>query len=608
MVQPFDCLSEQDKYNIRKYIYLYANCDCGSLDIVLREWNKSKRRLFHAFGNNLTIKKTITLPKKEAMMVEQISEIYNYKSIFTTSDILDFILLHFKEDFKDFYTDFLVFVFQKDDITTCEKKQIARLFRYSYVINGYITMKGFKLQNYSFSIHGKCKTMSTIQKCIKALGYSKLELFESWKNQINTLLSNRLLKANLVLSINPIDFITMSDNSCNWSSCMSWINKGCYNAGTIEMMNSNLAVVAYLEPEKKFSISLDEDNQLIIPNKSWRCLVFCHKDIILIGKSYPYYNEDLSKAVLAFMRETVKKSFNWTYQFEEQEYKDLIHYYKNAFLKELCIPNIKGKKKIIIYTKGMYNDFIEDTDSSYWCCRNVVKNGLRLCLSGKHTCMCCGDVINSSGERYNCSPDDIETNKICGHCRRTNKCPVCGIISWNSGFNKFKVCSKECAENALYFPGQKIVINKTEFLSCIDLHFFFFVRNHEISMKMRKIIENIENYYSEKIFNLRKSFLKNIFSDNGLIYGRDYLIKEIPDILCKKGIIIPPSFSTKILFGKPYRFSFFEYIKAYYYESIYFYTEDISKGYIIDSDTVKQLKITENIDYCSLGGEDECTA
>ena len=62
--QPIDSLTKQDRYNIRKYIYLYNNCNCGPLDIVLGEWNQAKRRLYHAFGNQLRVKKKIKIENK----------------------------------------------------------------------------------------------------------------------------------------------------------------------------------------------------------------------------------------------------------------------------------------------------------------------------------------------------------------------------------------------------------------------------------------------------------------------------------------------------------------------------------------------------------------
>lgn len=55
------------------------------------------------------------------------------------------------------------------------------------------------------------------------------------------------LEGKLCLSIHPLDYMTMSDNACDWSSCMSWQEDGCYRMGTVEMMNSPCVIVAYLE-------------------------------------------------------------------------------------------------------------------------------------------------------------------------------------------------------------------------------------------------------------------------------------------------------------------------------------------------------------------------
>ena len=89
------------------------------------------------------------------------------------------------------------------------------------------------------------------------------------------------------------------------------------------MMNSNVAAVAYLESNSEYALHLDETGEVYpIPNKSWRSLVFIHKDILLLGKQYPYFNEDLCFNVLDMMLDLVERNLNWNYRFINQEYRD----------------------------------------------------------------------------------------------------------------------------------------------------------------------------------------------------------------------------------------------------------------------------------------------
>lgn len=585
-LQPIDSLTEQDKYNFRKYLFLYANCNCGPIDVVLQEWNKSKRRLYRAFGNKLIIKKEITLPQIDSIFEKQLMDIYSFS-------IFESLTTHTLLNQNNFYADFMLHIMQYTDLSYIEKKCISELFRYKYIVKGYVDYS-FKLDNYSFSVRNGAKTIRTIQKCIKALGYKNIELFNKWRNDINTVNSNKILKANLVLSINPVDFITMSDNQCNWSSCMSWINDGCYHAGTIEMMNSNLAVVAYLEANKSFEIVLDEDNILNMSNKTWRSLIFCHKDIIIAGKSYPYYNEFISKEAIKFMRETVKKTLNWDYQFKEQLYGDIKNFHNNDFLKNACDPTYhSNRRKIIIYTKGMYNDFIEDTGSQYWCCRNCVKNGLRLCLSGKHTCMCCGKVINEDYEIFNSKPDDIGRIKICDDCKKDKKCPICGTINYSTD-NKYHLCTEECKKDALIFPGQNRVISKTEFLSYSDISVFIVCKNEEIENKLFCRVK--ENTYPS--FAITKEIELDAES-LGFIKGTDYIIKQIPQVYIDNFSSIGRGYYNKINIYNHCTYSsrnnivFSSYIKEK--KSFLFY-DNQSNGYVFSKIAKEMIRVMKEVD------------
>ena len=522
--QPIDSLTKQDRYNIRKYIYLYTNCNCGPLDIVLGEWNQAKKKLYHAFGNQLRVKKKIKIEKDNNSLSRELSNIYIPLHFYSNNDLTfqKNQVLNSKVLNSNFYYDFFLYVADYPNMSNEEKIKIMSMFKYKYIISGYLDIN-LKLEHYKFSVRKGAKTIRTIQKCIKALGYDNIELFNQWRNDINTINSNQLNEATLVLSINPIDFMTMSDNSCNWTSCMSWTSPGCHSAGTIEMMNSNLAVVAYLEPKKEFEIVLDENNKLIMPNKTWRSLLFCHKQIIIAGKSYPYYKKDISIAALDFMREIVENKFGWHYQFKNQLYKDVINFHGNYFLKNYCVPNYHGSKKIVAYTNGMYNDIIEDTDQEYWCCRNKTK-GLKLNLSGKNTCVCCG--VEILPDDYDYDDEYLGSEKICDDCS-DNKCPICNIIQYKTD-NKYNLCSDDCKKEAIVVDmGQKFIISRLDFLSKSEQKFFIFYRNEEI-------IESLKEKIKTDPFFFNRSYLE----DEQLFRGKDYVIIKVPTSLIKKNLFM----------------------------------------------------------------------
>ena len=110
--QPLDSLTPRDKYNIRKYIELYGKAECGPLDIVLDSWNKSKKRLYHAFGNQLRVKKKINIVRTEYMVESDLKHIY--KPIILNSHNLRWYANDANStQSDDFVFDFLTFISKK---------------------------------------------------------------------------------------------------------------------------------------------------------------------------------------------------------------------------------------------------------------------------------------------------------------------------------------------------------------------------------------------------------------------------------------------------------------------------------------------------------------
>lgn len=60
------------------------------------------------------------------------------------------------------------------------------------------------------------------------------EAFEQFRILHSRVLNDRMINADIVLSIHPLDYLTMSDNACDWESCMNWYQGGDYRLGTVE--------------------------------------------------------------------------------------------------------------------------------------------------------------------------------------------------------------------------------------------------------------------------------------------------------------------------------------------------------------------------------------
>lgn len=456
----FDYLTEEDKVILKEFIESYADVDNVSLKKVLQFWNRDKRKMFKVLGRKLRVKIPIDVESDYKLFINKLYETYQPPFGYAVDNQINH---PFITDFERFWSNKISNLEYWNK--TKSEEGVRELFKYDNIKNGYLN------RDYSFHktstdesliLPRGAKIMKSIQKMLKFAEYPKMDLFEQWRNDISNITTSKHIKANLVFSIHPLDFLTMSDNTCGWRSCMSWMNDGGYSSGPIEMMNSNMVIIAYLESNKDFIF-----NNHKLPNKTWRTLLYVHKDILLEGKCYPFYSKDVSTIVLDKLRELVYNNMKWKYQYINQTYTDMKPYHSNGYVRTKKDFR-SNQHKIIIYTNGMYNDVVKDSDWDYVCCRNWVPKTLRLCASGVCNCMCCGEPIMTQDEIDNCATDDdlviYGADKICGLCQKNHWCSCCQkytmtdklVVScwfyYNSGYQPVttsKIC-KKCLKEYFY--------------------------------------------------------------------------------------------------------------------------------------------------------------
>ena len=428
MIEPISLLTEEDRETITAYIKATVGKefdggkDVSSLDSVLADWNQNKRTLLKALGGQLRV----TIPTEQDMnftpFYKKIKTIYRENLAGSpAAGQIPFPQYFYRHLINDCSCTAYLSISKPAPFFISDARDIdyiCSLFRYDTIYNG-VTPRTYILQRSVLSEDGEVVIEKTLKipagmKIIKAIFkivhfyefYQYEDLQEKWRNAISDLQTQQHLKFNLTISIHPIDFMTMSDNAYGWTSCMSWENDGCYSSGTIEMLNSNIMAVAYLSNGNKDFY----DGR--IPNKAWRSLVYIHKKILVVGKNYPYRNDDITIDVLDFVRELVRKNLNWHYRFINQLYGDMrnsdssnhheISLYRHLYTKS------KTSKHIYLCTNNMYNDLAEDYDYPFYCCRNYVEHDMWISASGRLTCMYCGRQIYHSTGR----------DKLCHHCRR----------------------------------------------------------------------------------------------------------------------------------------------------------------------------------------------
>ena len=418
-----EVLTSNDKEIIENYIVQYGtggdeSSFCG-VDTYLSNWAAAKTKLYHLLGDNLIVKFPFKIEKDEAILIRQVEKLLNSHPFI--NELTDFFYKIIENNRNMDYES-------RDQIHKLSYKAkfyIENRIPYSFVIAGEPLQKPIKVQEGSKIIKVLAKLAAACPEI-----FSK-DNFEDFRRKHSQILNDKFISGNYCLSIHPMDFVTMSDNNERWTSCMSWVKNGCYRMGTVEMLNSNNVICAYVEAKKPFSFTNDNDETFEWNSKKWRQLFYVTKDIIVSGKPYPYASKEITFLGLNKLRELAQENMGWGYEFGPERYKDMKHI--NGYE---CMQNNKDwihfnqtlKNNILFDTNAMYNDMLNDSGTKYWCVRNKVKKNKVIRISGKTICACCGknDILN-----YNDYPEDYNDrfhntrDVVCTTCTYEHSCDRC---------------------------------------------------------------------------------------------------------------------------------------------------------------------------------------
>lgn len=382
-----ELLSQDEKNMFMSYVKAYAgrnsdNCYPNvSVEHLLRYWDTNKQKLFHAFGDKFILSKEIEFAQDHDELCNRMSTLVAESR--TSGGFM-----------QEYYERFVFGMDYRD----------SRRFS-SLICDENLVTNRFDGDTFTIDLpNGKKLTINEGCKVTRALGKIanafNMNGFERFRIDHSMAINHKITKGNLCISIHPLDFITMSDNECDWSSCMSWQEDGCYRRGTVEMMNSPIVAVAYLTSE----------SDMYMPggyrwnSKKWRELYVIDRDIITNILSYPYRNFNITKEVLRTIRGL----------FPEDAYtKDFCEYrpYNRTHIEPL-----DATISVEPHTYAMYNDFGSDTTFGYFnpeLCDGV----LDFVYSGDAVCMVCG-----KNEGYY----DGEGSLVCEDCEPVFRCCNCG--------------------------------------------------------------------------------------------------------------------------------------------------------------------------------------
>lgn len=105
----------------------------------------------------------------------------------------------------------------------------------------------------------------------------------------------------LYLSVDPRDFLTLSENNENWWSCQTL--DGDYRSGNLSYMVDNTTIIAYLASSRQQHLKCFPKN-ILWNSKKWRMLIHTDmKSCAYFNRPYPYESEDLLSEVNKLLHE-----------------------------------------------------------------------------------------------------------------------------------------------------------------------------------------------------------------------------------------------------------------------------------------------------------------
>lgn len=546
MMNLIDKLTKEDLENIQNYRKLFQISGGSFADALtpvesfLQDWSKSKGTLYKALGNcfrkSIPFSYTLSESEKEGRLLKVIEKYEDLRY-----EILDCV----EKKYKELLDTHLTLSLAKnvnvggwrdpslenkiDELMYCIKSIIGCCFNYDRLYQNRIKLdyiyfklnKRNELKEYRLSYDMKpFRVLNTIIEAYITDEEKRKEISEKVEQyRIDVSKVNNEDRANIeiVFSIHPLDFMSMSDNDINsWQSCMNWHDNGCYRVGTVEMMTSNNVICAYM-PNKtldardlynnmsknnEYRRSYDCYDYIKTPvpyfDKSWRCLFYVEKDILCSGKSYPFANYEMTQQVLKLLHDIVGENLGWEYKYGIQKYLDMKHIWDSSFdhIRKAIKRKTTTGKYIIFETKKMYNDMFNANSYSYFCYRNAPKHAKIVSVSGKVRCAHCDNLLNGESVKYKdedlyeddyndrygdtasfvCEDCSREFNgKLCCICRNTTT-SVKDNIKLPSGET---ICS-ECVKNVIVYAKEAYdkLIKAYPNLSAYDKNIFVKLKNH----------------------------------------------------------------------------------------------------------------------------------
>lgn len=487
-------IAEKNDYYIN-YIENVGGRHCRkSVDDIFYIYCQEKEKLYKTFGNRLKVEKHIDIDASYNIVVKQLHQIYGR---------IPYVIYRFSRpqpDISPFITSLSNYIYDNfssrrsgrvvGDSPLGEVEEIINainlcidehvIFNQALAAYCELTLRGKKCLKLPMGM----RPMRAVRKIIDYIGFPHIDLFEEWRDEVSMVLTTKKISGTLVLSIDPIDFLTLSNNNSNWSSCVT-MPTGSYCNTIPAMMNSSYAFIAYLKNPEPYVV-----NGMEYDNKSWRTLMFYDVDNdrwVCNTCEYPFHSEGLLLETYKFINEVVGETDGtvfddpidndafvnvqelaaeyYGYDCEEYEdddgYFDEDEFYENIESGDGEIIDILTEGSptgsVLLCTSPYYNDIFSNSDRSSreymvaWNRDVHSRHPEYVDVAGPMTCIYCGSM-NGVAKRFsrdNHYEDENETG-ICGLCWDNHKKYDYIMVPLLSGLNSLVALRKEIRTRLAY--------------------------------------------------------------------------------------------------------------------------------------------------------------
>lgn len=282
---------ENLKKEMKKVLTNYYYKKDNALDNILKAWLRGKKPLINLFSKHPNWNPEKLMIQFDADYLRE----FNKDAIYKFSDFIKPILL---SKYK------VTYVMQLPD---CEKEALYFLSKINYQFfdsNMDCFIRDLNETNDAFKIRNNMKASKAIGKISNVLGWDKFKGFNKAYADLCDALNPIKTVRHTCLSLNPIDFLLMS-NGNSWSSChsirYSGKSAGCYSSGTISYMLDACSFVFY-------TVDASFNGKDIELEKKLQRQMFGYKpNMILQSRLYPQGNDYGSKDLYDDIRQIVQK-------------------------------------------------------------------------------------------------------------------------------------------------------------------------------------------------------------------------------------------------------------------------------------------------------------